>query len=96
MNKLYSVLISQYVSEKSNFVCDKYNKVIFRVSKKSNKYDIKCSVEKIFNVFVKSINVINMQGKVKSFKGKNGVRSSWKKAIVHLKDGYSINFSEFE
>lgn len=97
MNKnLYSILISQYISEKSNFVADKYKHVVFKVSKDSNKYEIKKSVEKIFNVLVKTVRVINMRGKVKLFKGKIGKRSDFKKAIVLLKKGYSINFSEFE
>lgn len=97
MNKnLYSILISQYVTEKNNFICDKYNHLVFKVCKNSNKYEIKKSVEKIFNVLVKSVNIINMQGKVKLFKGKFGIRSDFKKAVVSLKKGYSINFSEFE
>lgn len=97
MNKsIYSVLISQYVTEKSNLVSDKYNHVIFKVSKNSNKYEIKQSVEKIFKVLVKSVRIINMQGKIKLFKGKSGKRSDFKKAIVILKKGHSINFFEFE
>jgi large subunit ribosomal protein L23 len=97
MNKsIYSVLISQYVTEKSNSVSDKYNHVIFKVSKNSNKYEIKQSVEKIFKVLVKSVRIINMHGKVKLFKGKSGKRSDFKKAIVILKKGHSINFFEFE
>ncbi|HFL8794978.1 MAG TPA: 50S ribosomal protein L23 [Candidatus Azosocius sp. HAIN] len=96
MNKnLYSNLISQYVTEKNNFLSDKYNHFVFKVSKYSNKYKIKKSVETIFNVLVKNVRIINVQGKIKLFKGKIGTRSDFKKAIVSLKKGYSINFSEF-
>lgn len=93
---LYSILKFQHVSEKSNFVFDKYKQLVFKVLKNSNKYEIKKSVEKIFSVVVKNVNIINVHGKMKSFKGKIGKRSSFKKAIILLEKGYSINFSEFK
>ncbi|QQG46760.1 MAG: 50S ribosomal protein L23 [Candidatus Azosocius agrarius] len=95
-NYLYSILFSQYVTEKSNLILDKHNHIVFRVSKHSNKKLIKASVEKIFNVLVKSVRIINVKGKIKLFKGKSGKRSDFKKAIVFLNKGYNIKFSEFE
>ena len=93
---LYSILKFQYISEKSNFIFDKYKHVVFKVLKKSNKYEIKKSVENIFNVVVKAVKIINVHGKMKSFKGKIGKRSDFKKAIVLLEKGNSINFVEFK
>ena len=95
-NFFYKVLIGQYSTEKAVILSDKFNSITFQVLKTSNKYDIKNSVQNLFNVRVKSVKIINVKGKLVKFKGRNGKRKDWKKAIVVLKKGYDINFSEFK
>ena len=62
------------------------NKYTFVVAKKANKTEIKTAIEKIFDVKVKSINTMNMRGKVKRQGATSGRRPNWKKAIVTLTD----------
>ena len=59
----------------------------------SNKFDIKKSIELIYGVKVSSVNVIRVKGKTKVFKGKVGKRSDYKKAIISLPKGQSIDLS---
>ena len=66
---------------------------MFKVSKDSNKKEIKSAVEKIFNVKVISVNTLNQNGKIKRFKGKLGRRINTKKAIVTLEQGNSIDLT---
>lgn len=93
---LYNILMGQYSTEKSVMLAEKHKSITFKVTKSSNKYDIKYAVEKLFNVLVSSVRIINVKGKKIRFKNKIGKKSDWKKAIVILKKGYDINFSEFK
>lgn len=93
--RLYQVLLGPYTTEKSVKAADK-GRIAFKVAKDANKTEILEAVEKLFNVAVKKVQVINVKGKVKSFKQQKSKRSDWKKAIVALKDGHDINWSEFE
>ena len=67
--------------------------VTFKVAIDSNKKQIKEAVENIFKVKVKSVNTITTKGKLKAFRGTIGRRSNFKKAIVTLQDGQSIDMS---
>lgn len=80
-------------TEKSNFGVSQ-NKYTFRVVKECNKKDLPLLMKSIFNVDVTKVNVINVFGKEKRFKGVTGSRSSFKKAIISLKEGQSINFQD--
>ena len=64
----------------------------FKVETDSTKDEIASLVKKSFGVEVKKVNILNTKSKVKRFKGVKGERSSYKKAIVTLKEGQSINF----
>lgn len=68
------------------------NKYHFEVDSSCHKGEIASLVKKIFNVEVDKINIINTKPKTKRFKGVEGKRKSYKKAIVTLKEGQSINF----
>jgi large subunit ribosomal protein L23 len=71
------------------------NKYVFEVAKNANKTEIKNALEAIFGVKVEKVNVLNMLGKQKRVGAHVGRRSSWKKAIVKLKDdSKSIEFFE--
>lgn len=84
MNK-YDIIRKPIVTEKS--MEDMENKkYTFEVDKNATKIEIKVAVEEIFNVKVKKINTMNMQGKLKRQGAHMGRRPSWKKAIVKLTD----------
>jgi large subunit ribosomal protein L23 len=92
--RLMQVLLAPQISEKATFVADKNEQVIFRVAHDATKPEIKAAVELLFKVEVESVQVANVKGKAKRFKGMAGRRKGWKKAFVSLKPGQEINFVE--
>ena len=88
------VLLAPVISEKSTYVADKHNQVIFRVASAATKPEIKAAVEFMFKVQVDSVKVVNVRGKGKRFGTHSGRRRHWKKAYVCLKPGQEINFAE--
>ncbi len=87
---LYDIIRTPVVTEKSTLLGE-YNKVTFKVAKSSTKGDVKRAVEALFNVKVTNVNTLNQDGKIKRFRGKLGVRNSYKKAIVTLAEGNTID-----
>lgn len=77
----YDVILSPLITEK-NTCGEKNGKYVFKVNKKANKTLIKHAINKIYAINIKTVNIINVKGKRKVFKGKNGVRASFKKAFV--------------
>lgn len=94
--RLHKVLLGQYTTEKSVRVAENHKHVVFKVSKDANKIEVKSAIEKLFEVVVKSVNIVNVKGKTKRFKQKLGSRKSWKKAYVMLEEGHDINVANFE
>ncbi|MBS4019729.1 50S ribosomal protein L23 [Azonexus hydrophilus] len=92
--RLMQVLLAPQISEKATYVAEKNEQVIFRVATDATKPEIKAAVELLFKVEVESVQVANVKGKVKRFKGATGRRKGWKKAYVCLKAGQEINFVE--
>ena len=92
--RLMQVLLAPQISEKATYVADKHEQVIFRVATDATKPEIKAAVELLFKVGVEAVQVANVKGKVKRFKGAVGRRKGWKKAFVSLKPGQEINFVE--
>lgn len=92
--RLMQVLLAPQVSEKATYIADKNEQVIFRVATDATKPEIKAAVELLFKVRVDSVQVANVKGKVKRFRGAVGRRKGWKKAFVCLKPGQEINFVE--
>ncbi|NJD26509.1 MAG: 50S ribosomal protein L23 [Betaproteobacteria bacterium] len=92
--RLMQVLLAPQISEKATYIADKNEQVIFRVASDATKPEIKAAVELLFKVEVESVQVANVKGKVKRFKGATGRRKGWKKAFVSLKPGQEINFVE--
>jgi len=78
-------------TEKSNKQLEQ-NKYCFEVSDDCNKDEMKSLLKSIFGVDVTKVNVSNVFGKIKRFKGIIGQKSSYKKVLVTLKEGQSINF----
>jgi large subunit ribosomal protein L23 len=87
------VLLSPLVSEKSSIVADANNQYIFKVTTDATKREIAKAVEKLFDVKVDAVQVVNVKGKQKRFGQLNGKRSDWKKAYVRLKAGSEIDFA---
>jgi len=85
-------IISPTVTEKATFLSE-YNKVVFKVNKSASKVSIKKNIEKIFKVNVIKINTINLKGKTKMVRGKKTKKSGYKKAIITLKKGQSIDLT---
>ena len=89
---LLDLIISPTVTEKATSLSE-FNKIVFKVRKSANKKLIKKSIEKIFKVNVTKINTINLRRKNKLVKGKKSYRPGYKKAVVTLKKGQSIDLS---
>lgn len=90
--RLMQVLVEPRLSEKATVAADKRGQYVFRVLGDATKPEIKAAVEKMFNVQVDSVQVLNVAARAKRFKGRAGVRQSWKKAYVQLKSGFTIDF----
>ncbi len=90
--KFYKVILAPRVTEKSTRASDQSNQVVFRVREDASKPEIKGAIEKLFEVEVESVKVLNVRGKMKY--GKHpGKRPNWKKAYVRLKPGFDIDFA---
>ncbi|MFQ5995369.1 MAG: 50S ribosomal protein L23 [Acidiferrobacterales bacterium] len=90
--QLFQILLAPYVSEKSTRVADRYKQFVFEVRRDATKPLIKQAVEKLFEVKVESVTVLNIKGKRKAFGRRAGRRSDKKKAYVRLKPGFDIDF----
>ena len=89
---LYDKIVSPMVTEKSTNLSDQ-NKIVFKVPFKANKKSLKSNIEKIFKVNVTKINIINKQNRTKLARGKKIKISGYKKAIITLKKGQSIDLT---
>ena len=89
---LFDKILSPVVTEKSTNLSEQ-NKIIFKVPATANKKTLKVSIEKIFKVNVTKINVINKKTLVKSTRGKKVKKKGFKKAIITLKKGQSIDLT---
>ena len=80
------------ITEKATILSEQ-NKTIFKVHENANKETIKKNIEKLFKVNVIKINIINQKSKLKMRQGKKSFKSGFKKAIVTLKKGQSIDLT---
>jgi len=90
--RLMQVLLSPHISEKTTDAADKYRQVVFTVDPTATKKEISAAVEKLFEVEVENVQVVNVRGKTKRFGRTPGQRKNWKKAYVKLKEGNDIDF----
>ena len=90
--KVMRALLGPHVSEKATQLGEAHNQVVFRVRHDADKDLVRRAVEKLFDVKVIAVRIVNVRGKTKRFGQRVGVRSNWKKAYVHLAPGSSINF----
>lgn len=90
MMSVYDCLISPVMTEKS--MGSKIEGVhVFKVHPEATKLDIKCAIEKIYNLKVAKVNILNRVGKKRVFRSKRGQTADRKFAVVRLKEGV-INF----
>ena len=90
--KMYQTILSPLVTEKATALSEQ-NQFVFRVAIDATKPEIKASVEALFGVKVLDVNTLVVKGKTKRFKGRPGQRSDWKKALVKLAEGQSIDLT---
>ena len=99
MSTKTSIILRPILSEKGTLLSETQNKFIFQVEKQSNKLEIKKAVEEKFKVKIKKVATLNIKGKNKNMTIRSnghilrtsGNRSSWKKAIITLEKGFTID-----
>ena len=89
---LFDKILSPLLTEKSTNLSEQ-NKIVFKVPFKANKKNLKSNIEKIFKVNVTKINIINKKDRTKLTRGRKIKVSGFKKAIVTLKKGQSIDLT---
>ena len=91
--RLYNIILGAHISEKATVIADEANQFAFKVARDATAPEIKEAVEKIYEVPVKKVTVMNGKGKVKrSWRGSSR-KPNWKKAYVSLEAGHDIDFS---
>ncbi|MCH7540569.1 MAG: 50S ribosomal protein L23 [Proteobacteria bacterium] len=88
--RMTDIILAPVITEKSTLGAE-HNQVAFRVPLKATKPEIKAAVEGLFGVKVKAVNTLRQRGKVKRFRGRLGKRADYKRAIVSLEEGHSID-----
>lgn len=91
-SNIYDIIRSPVITEKTTIMSEQ-GKYVFDVLSSANKATVKSAVEAIFGVKVAKVNILNVKGKVKRFKGILGLRQGYKKAIITVLDGQVIDFA---
>ncbi|HPC47305.1 MAG TPA: 50S ribosomal protein L23 [Deltaproteobacteria bacterium] len=94
MKKTLQILRRPLVTEKGTMLKEKGNKVIFEVAQDANKIEIKKAIEELYGVHVLDVRTMNMKGKSKRWGLRRYSRPDWKKAVITLKAGETIEFYE--
>lgn len=87
---LYNVLRAPLISEKTARL-QETDQYVFEVAQGATKADVKEAVEQLFSVQVEAVNMVNLKGKTKAFRQRNGTRGNKRKAYVRLGEGQSID-----
>ena len=90
--RMYQLIVAPVITEKAT-VLNETGQVTFKVTLDATKPEIKAAVEGLFGVNVTAVNTVVVKGKAKRFRGRPGQRSDWKKAIVSLAEGQSIDLT---
>ena len=85
-------IVNPIITEKATILSEQ-NKTVFKVHEKANKKIIKKNIEKLFKVNVVKVNIINQKSKIKLKQGRKSYKSGYKKAVVTLKKGQSIDLT---
>jgi large subunit ribosomal protein L23 len=92
-DKSLQTVLAPQITEKATMIADKNNQIAFKVTKDATKSEVKMAIETMFKVEVNSVNILNINGKIKRSRTGMGKRNDWKKAYVCLKPGQEINFT---
>lgn len=90
---MYDVLRHPIITEKTTRSAE-HNQFVFKVDPQVTKQVVKVAVEALYDVKVKGVNIVNLQGKTKRFRGRTGTRSDIKKAYVRLEKGETIELAK--
>lgn len=90
--EMLRIIRAPHITEKATLVSE-HNQVTFKVAIDATKPAIAAAVEHLFKVKVTKVNTIRMDGKVKRFRGILGQRPNWKKAVVTLAEGESVDIT---
>nr|WP_232478911.1 50S ribosomal protein L23 [Roseomonas rosulenta] len=90
--RMYQAILSPLVTEKATLLTER-GQVTFKVAPDATKPQIKAAVEGLFGVKVLGVNTLVVKGKAKRFRNRPGQRSDWKKAMVRLAEGQSIDLT---
>jgi large subunit ribosomal protein L23 len=90
--RMHQILLRPVISEKSTNAAEANRQVVFEVLENATKAEVREAVEKLFDVSVTAIQVLNVRGKIKRFGKTPGKRNNWKKAYVRLAVGDDIDF----
>lgn len=90
--RLFKILISPHISEKSSISTEKFNTVVMKVANNATKYEIKYAVQKLFSIKVDTIKTLQIKGKTKRKSNKIIHRINWKKAYIKVKKGQNLDF----
>jgi len=91
---IYEVLRRPIITEKTSVQADTMHRYTFEVDRRANKHLVKEAVEAAFDVEVTSVNIMNVRGKSRRSGRQTGRTRDWKKAVVTLQPGQSIEFFE--
>ncbi len=91
--RIFHILKSPHISEKTAILGDAANQHVFRVATDAKKPEIKAAVEQLFNVKVVDVRTVNVNGKTKRMGARKGRRKDWKKAYVSLEQGHEIDLA---
>ena len=91
---IYSVIREPHVTEKANLQKEEANQISFKVHPRANKIEVRQAVETLFKKKVVDVKTINVRGKRRRIGRNVGRRSRWRKAIVRLAPGETIEFFE--
>lgn len=86
----YDLIRRPLVTEKSTTLQDLRNQYTFEVADKANKSEVRKAVETLFSVKVVKVNIVTMPGKARRVFGRPGMSPGWKKAIITLRKGDTI------
>ena len=94
MKDIYQIVRRPIVTEKSTAMKGEKNQILFEVAKDANKIEIKRAIESLFKVKVTRVRTMQVEGKKRRVGRTMGKRPDWKKAVVTLREGDTIDFFE--
>ena len=89
-----TIIRKPVITEKATYLKEKFNVYVFEVERNCNKIEIRNAIQEMFKVTVEDVRTYITHGKIRTRGRFRGRRPDWKRAVVHLKKGDSIEFFE--